>query len=126
MGYGLFLAFRVFSCKSPIQESHYLYLFGMRVFFTLLQILLFGISFTFCQEVESKKSILFEAGGTAGIASISYENIFTDKHHVTWLWRIGVSGFPIDKNGGIVIIIPASIGGIIGQNNHNFEFGIGQ
>ncbi|NOZ48019.1 MAG: hypothetical protein GXO79_14765 [Chlorobi bacterium] len=80
----------------------------------------------FCQEFVQKKSVYIELGGSAGFGSVNYENIFNKNGKIDLLWRIGISGFPIDKNAGFVFIIPTTISGLIGKKNHKIELGIGQ
>lgn len=80
----------------------------------------------YCQEIVNKRSIYLEFGGSAGIGSFNYENIFTEKEKVNLLFRIGVSGFPIDKNNGFVFVVPTIFGALIGKSNNKIELGIGQ
>ena len=79
-----------------------------------------------CQELSSNKSIYVEIGGSAGVGSVNYENIFNTKGKVDFLYRIGVSGFPIDKNNGFVVVLPTTFGALMGNGNNKIEFGIGQ
>ncbi len=97
----------------------------MKVKLSIILILIFSTQL-YSQELVPQKSIYIEFGGSAGLGSINYENIFSKKRKIDFLWRIGISGFPIDKNGGFVFVIPASFGGLIGGERHKFEFGLGQ
>ncbi len=80
----------------------------------------------FSQNFDNNKSIYLEFGGSAGIGSFNYENIFAEKGKTNLLYRIGVSGFPIDKNNGFVFVVPTIFGALIGQSNNKIELGIGQ
>ncbi len=80
----------------------------------------------FCQEFTNKESVILEIGGSARFGSANYENIFSKKGQFDLLWRVGISGFPIDKNNGFVMVIPAIFGSLIGQGNNKLELGIGQ
>ncbi len=92
----------------------------------LIFLVLFLTTQVYCQDRMNKKSIYIEAGGSAGLGSINYESIFKNKGHFDLLWRIGISGFPIDKNNGFTFVIPVTFGALIGKGNHKLELGIGQ
>ena len=80
----------------------------------------------YCQDFSSKKSIYLELGGSAGIGSINYEHVFRQKGKFDLLYRVGMSGFPIDKNNGFVFVVPTTLGALVGAGNNKFEAGIGQ
>ena len=96
----------------------------MKITFIILSLLL--TIKIYCQEFTNKKSVIFEIGGSAGVGSINYENIFNKKGQFDLLWRVGITGFPIDKNNGFVLVIPATFGTLIGQGNNKLELEIGQ
>ncbi len=80
----------------------------------------------YCQDFINKKSVILEIAGSAGVGSINFENVFARKGQANLLWRVGISGFPIDKNNGFVFVLPATIGALIGQGSNKLELGIGQ
>ncbi|MEZ5069897.1 MAG: hypothetical protein R2751_02745 [Bacteroidales bacterium] len=92
----------------------------MKAFFTIL-VLIFTIPLC-SQDFSCQKSIYVEIGGSAGVGSINYESIFAATGKTEFLWRFGLSGLPIDKNNGFVIIIPATVGTLIGGNNINLNW----
>lgn len=96
----------------------------MKVILTIL-VLIFSTQI-YCQEFTNKKSLYLEIGGSAGIGSVNYENIFSEKGKINFLWRVGLSGLPIDKNNGFVVVIPATFGILFGQGSNKIELGIGQ
>lgn len=85
-------------------------------------IVVLKITATFSQT--NQRSISIDLGGSGGIGSINYEQFFKKKAQL--FWKVGLSGFPGDKNNGFITIIPCSIGGLIGKETYYFEWGVGQ
>lgn len=83
--------------------------------------LFFTIQFSY-----SQKALYLELGGSGGLGSINYEKTFINKEKINYLWRAGVSVFPIDKNNGWVIVVPLMVHTLIGKGNHLIELGAGQ
>ncbi len=91
-----------------------------------LLMLLFFWAMRMNGQLPNSRSVYLELGGSAGIGSINYEKIFSQNKNKNWLWRAGISVFPIDDNAGTVFVFPIAIGGLIGKKNSQFEFGLGQ
>lgn len=84
-------------------------------------------SINHAQENSSKQRIIFlELGGSAGLASVNYEKEFKSINNLSLRYRVGFSFAPIDKNNGSSLIFPLMVHGLIGQNKHKLELGIGQ
>lgn len=73
-------------------------------------------------------SVYLELGGAAGIASLNIEQTFSDHGTIHLAYRLGLSGFPIDRNNGFVLVIPAGIHVIAGdkEKGHNLDLSLGQ
>ena len=77
------------------------------------------------QDTVSQR-VYFELGGSSGLASFNYEKDFYQHDWLCLGWSVGLSGFPIDKNNGIVFVIPTLLHCEIGAQPNKLEFGIGQ
>lgn len=82
---------------------------------------------TFSQSgIPKPLTLSIEAGGSGGLGSLNLERDFKRTEKWTFLWRTGLSYTPIDKNNGGGIIFPLMVHGLIGQNSHKLDLGIGQ
>jgi hypothetical protein len=90
-------------------------------------ILLFALTHLCVVKGQSlDRSLAFEIGGSGGLGSLNYEKLLEPRERGRFLWRIGISGVPIDANSGFVITIPVSFGGLFGSDRHFLEWGVGQ
>lgn len=71
-------------------------------------------------------SLFLELGGAAGLASLNIEQVFSDRGTIHFAYRLGASGFPIDRNNGMVLVIPAGIHMITGEKAHKLDLSLGQ
>lgn len=92
------------------------------IFHSLLFVLpLFG------QNDLKKQSLFFELAGSGGLGSLNYEKMFySNRHHVDFSWRVGLSLAPIDKNNGTGLVFPVMIQSLLGPSAHKLELGLGQ
>ena len=77
-------------------------------------------------ELNARKSLYFELGGSGGVGSINFEQLFLSKKLFDLTWRSGLSFAPVDKNNGTGIVLPVMINCITGKNSHKLELGVGQ
>ncbi len=71
------------------------------------------------------KSVSLELGGSAGLASVNWEKTFREAENHTLAYRIGLSGFPIDRNSGFTFVLPLAIQARWGARPHQFETAMG-
>ena len=91
------------------------------IFFVLTSEILFG------QKIlEKRRSLFLEIGGSGGLGSLNYENVFLRKPIIDLSWRAGFSLAPIDRNNGTGIVLPVMINAQFGKNAHKLEAGLGQ
>lgn len=70
------------------------------------------------------KSLFLELGGYGGFYSVNYEKPVIIKEASLKL-RVGIGGFPLDQNSGILIIFPVGVNYEIGDGPHKLDLGIG-
>ncbi|MFK7921251.1 MAG: hypothetical protein AB8H47_04805 [Bacteroidia bacterium] len=71
------------------------------------------------------RSLSLELGGSAGLASINYEKAFREAANLKLAYRIGLSGFPIDRNSGIAFVLPFALQARWGTGPHKLETAMG-
>lgn len=71
------------------------------------------------------KSLSLELGGSAGLASINYEKAFREASNHQLAYRIGLSGFPIDRNSGMAFVLPFALQARWGTGPHRLEAAMG-
>lgn len=87
---------------------------------------------------DKERNVFIELGGSGGLGSLNYEQIFKRKirNHTGWdgddgispvrcSFRCGISTTPIDKNNGWVVIFPSMVNLIYGKGSHKAELGGG-
>ncbi|MEM7372146.1 MAG: hypothetical protein AAF587_26245 [Bacteroidota bacterium] len=78
------------------------------------------------QTMQKQTSLYLELGGPGGLGSLNIERTCSQRKSVQFAYRIGLSSFPIDRNNGIVVVIPVGIHGIAGQAPHFMDVSVGQ
>lgn len=71
------------------------------------------------------KSLSLELGGSAGLGSINYEKAFREAAKHQLAFRIGISGFPIDRNSGFAFVLPFTLQARWGVRPHQLETAMG-
>lgn len=76
--------------------------------------------------IKAQESLYLEGAGHGGIGSINFEGPIKKWDKLSLHYRMGMSFVPIDANNGVNFIFPLLIGGLYGEKNMKFEFGLGQ
>ncbi len=80
----------------------------------------------YAQDSSATHTMYLDLGGSAGAYSINYQEHLIGNAWWEFQWSVGLSCFPIDKNNGIVLVIPTLLHLDIGQDPSKLEFGFGQ
>lgn len=92
----------------------------------IISAILFCLFFSEAKSQRIQSGVILEVGGSGGLGSVNYERKFSKVDRAIFMWRAGFSLAPIDKNNGVGLVFPIMLGGLIGRDKHQFEFGLGQ
>lgn len=88
----------------------------------------FVLNFQVECKAQNKQTpaIFLEIGGSGGLGSINIEKGIFQKNNIDITGRFGFSLAPIDNNNGMGFVFPILAHGLIGNQQHKAEFGLGQ